>query len=157
MLKEKKNIIILVIVVIFIIIMAIWGLSNKADAQFWNENTKVKCLPNSHDNLVIHIHPTLEIYMDGEKQLIPANLGIKAGCMAEIHTHDATGVLHVESFDRNRDFVLSEFFEVWEEPFEREGYSLEITVNGQKNEEYGDFVFRDRDSIVLEYSSLEDL
>jgi hypothetical protein len=45
---------------------------------------------------------------------VPANIGIdeQAGYLTSLHTHDATGIIHVESPTR-RSFNLGDFFDVW--------------------------------------------
>jgi hypothetical protein len=62
---------------------------------------------------VIHIHQHLDIYVDGKHETVPAQIGIYDGqFLTELHTHDTTGVMHVES-DKKRNFSLGEFFGVW--------------------------------------------
>lgn len=63
---------------------------------------------------VIHIHQHLDIYVDGKKVQVPALIGIdtNAGFLTELHTHDTSGILHVESATK-RDYVLGQFFGEW--------------------------------------------
>src|SRR5207244_304602 len=63
-----------------------------------------------------HIHPHLDIVILGQKQEIPADIGIVAGCMNPIHTHDQSGQIHIESPEK-RDFILADFFAVWNKTF----------------------------------------
>lgn len=65
-----------------------------------------------HKNLAMHIHPFLEIEINGQKYTIPANIGISAKGMQVIHTHDATGKLHIES-PYQYQFYLKDFFTIW--------------------------------------------
>lgn len=75
----------------------------------------------THDNIGYHIHVHLAIYLNGEALQIPNNLGIggpqapRPGCMYALHTHDATGVLHIESITTER-FFLGQFFQIWGQP-----------------------------------------
>jgi hypothetical protein len=62
--------------------------------------------------LLYHSHPSLTIIVSGSTQSIPANVGIGGICNKPIHTHDATGTLHVET-DENRDYTLGDFFLIW--------------------------------------------
>jgi hypothetical protein len=39
---------------------------------------------------------------------------------AERHTHDATGIIHIESPDE-RPYTLGNFFDIWGEPLSRKG------------------------------------
>ena len=43
----------------------------------------------------LHWHPELAIFVKGEKQEIPANLGIGA-VHNPMHTHDSSGIIHLE-------------------------------------------------------------
>src|SRR6185437_60231 len=63
---------------------------------------------------VIHIHQHLDIYVNGKKVQVPALVGIdtNAGFLTELHTHDTSGILHVES-ESKRDYVLGQFFGEW--------------------------------------------
>jgi hypothetical protein len=63
---------------------------------------------------VIHIHQHLDIYVNGKKVQVPALIGIDTtgGFLTELHTHDTSGVLHVESASK-RDYILGQFFGEW--------------------------------------------
>ena len=63
---------------------------------------------------VIHIHQHLDIYVNGKKVQVPALVGIdtSSGFLTELHTHDTSGILHVES-ETKRDYVLGQFFGEW--------------------------------------------
>jgi len=108
-----------------------------------------------------HIHPTITIVANGENQVVPADIGIRGGCMNALHTHDMSGLVHVESPER-RDFTLGDFFAVWEQPFTRNGilsyaldedHQIQVTVNGIDVETYEDTVLSDNAVIVITYES----
>jgi hypothetical protein len=63
---------------------------------------------------VIHIHQHLDVYVNGKKVQVPALVGIDtaSGFLTELHTHDTSGILHVESAT-NRSYVLGQFFGEW--------------------------------------------
>jgi hypothetical protein len=62
---------------------------------------------------VIHIHQHLDIYVNGKHIKVPTGIGIYDGqFLTELHTHDSTGLLHVES-PRKRTFTLGQFFAAW--------------------------------------------
>jgi hypothetical protein len=62
---------------------------------------------------VIHIHQHLDIFVNGKHETVPQSIGIFDGqFLTELHTHDATGIMHVES-PKKREFSLGEFFGVW--------------------------------------------
>jgi hypothetical protein len=67
------------------------------------------------EGVVLHIHQHIDIFIRGHAAQVPANIGIVTSpsvLFAPIHTHDATGIIHVES-PVVRDFSLGEFFDVW--------------------------------------------
>jgi hypothetical protein len=63
----------------------------------------------------LHIHAHLDVLVNGQKVPVPANLGIaRSGAeLAELHTHDDTGVIHVESPTKDKRFNLGEVFSEW--------------------------------------------
>jgi hypothetical protein len=108
-----------------------------------------------------HIHPQLNIVVNGQKQVIPANIGITSDCLHPIHTHDDTGTIHVESPEQ-RDFILGDFFAVWGQPFSKDqilsykadaNHQIIMTVNGRLNTDYENLVLRDLDQIVITYQA----
>lgn len=61
----------------------------------------------------MHIHQHLDLYVDGRKVPVPAGIGIHPAVeFAPLHTHDASGVIHVES-PTVRTYTLGQFFAVW--------------------------------------------
>lgn len=130
--------------------------SNSNSAGVW-QDTQIACLPSGHQNLAFHIHPNLQIIVDGEAESIPANVGTPPSCMAEVHTHDSTGRLHVESADSTKEntLTLNDFFAVWDRDIAREGYELSASVNGSSVEDPASVVLQDEMNIVLEYESVE--
>jgi hypothetical protein len=67
-----------------------------------------------HNGLVEHYHAHLDIYADGKKVKVPELVGINpgAGYLTELHTHDATGVVHIES-QQQGDYTLGQFIAEW--------------------------------------------
>lgn len=65
---------------------------------------------------LLHTHEHLDLYLDGKHVAIPAGVGIGSDAggpfFSPLHTHDRTGVLHVES-SAVRPYTLGEFFGVW--------------------------------------------
>lgn len=100
----------------------------------------------------LHWHPELAIFVNGEKQEIPANLGIGV-THNPLHTHDSSGVIHLEfqGVVRRDDVKLDKFFEVWGKDFMELGSSVTMTVNGEENTELQNYVMRDGDKIELHY------
>src|SRR5829696_6557255 len=65
------------------------------------------------EGTAVHIHQHLDLYVDGAKVPVPAGIGIDPAVgFAPLHTHDASGIIHVES-PTPRGYTLGEFFAVW--------------------------------------------
>lgn len=100
----------------------------------------------------LHWHPELTIYVKGEKQEIPANIGIGA-VHKPIHTHNDNdkGILHLEfqGLVRKQDIALGIFFKNWEKDMRSFGINMKMTVNGKENTEYENYVMKDKDKIEL--------
>jgi len=112
-----------------------------------------------HESLTMHIHQMLTIKINGEQIIIPANIGLPNGMMRPIHTHDASGKIHVEG-TCPRDFTLGEIFDVWGEEFTEISFmgnpidathTLTMSVNGVETTMFGDYVLKDGDEIELVY------
>jgi hypothetical protein len=63
---------------------------------------------------VEHIHTHLDVLVDGAPVTVPANIGIDMSrrTISPLHTHDVSGVIHIES-PVPRQFSLGEFFSEW--------------------------------------------
>jgi hypothetical protein len=64
---------------------------------------------------VEHIHAHLDIRVDGNPIEVPADIGIDQtrGSISPLHTHDASGVVHIES-PVKRQFTVGELFSEWD-------------------------------------------
>jgi hypothetical protein len=77
--------------------------------------------------LAFHIHQHLDLYVNGQPVAVPAQIGISGG-FAFLHTHDATGVIHVES-PAVKNYTLGNFFDVWGVLFTKDQLGA-YTANG---------------------------
>jgi hypothetical protein len=77
----------------------------------------IRCQP---EHLESHYHAHLELLRDGHPVQVPALIGIdlQHQCLYWLHTHDTTGVMHIESPD-SRTYTLGQFFDVWGKPLSR--------------------------------------
>ena len=65
------------------------------------------------EGTAVHLHQHLDLYVDGAKVPVLAGIGIDPAVgFAPLHTHDASGVIHIES-PTARGYTLGEFFAVW--------------------------------------------
>ena len=62
-----------------------------------------------------HFHTHLDILVDGRPVAVPAGLGIAPSGreMSELHTHDTTGILHIEAPTTGKRYVLGQLFTEW--------------------------------------------
>jgi hypothetical protein len=62
----------------------------------------------------VHIHEHLDVVVNGKLYPVPALIGINVPqrFITELHTHDQSGIVHVES-PTVRTFTLGQFFDVW--------------------------------------------
>jgi hypothetical protein len=62
-----------------------------------------------------HVHTHLAIFKDGQSLALPMNIGLPGQCNYEMHTHDQTGIIHIET-PNLKSFTLGKFFDVWGQP-----------------------------------------
>lgn len=98
----------------------------------------------ANEGSVLHYHVHVSITINGTAAPIPAQIGIPQtsdpnnACLYWIHTHDTTGVLHIES-PVQRDFTFGNFLHIWHQQFAQLQYPLQLDsssgwtvyVNGQ--------------------------
>ncbi|MBU6501084.1 MAG: hypothetical protein KGJ89_03075 [Patescibacteria group bacterium] len=134
-----------------------WG--NHSVSNQTNRQLALSCTTDMFTTF--HIHPHLQILINGQQQDIPANIGITLACMHPIHTHDTSGTLHVESPEA-RDFTLADFFAVWDKTFNQnqildntidDSHIIKVMVNGSQVDTYENTILRDKDQIVISYEA----
>jgi hypothetical protein len=88
-----------------------------------------------------HFHAHVSLFVEGEQLAIPAAIGItdpvindgyvvNGDCYYWLHTHDATGVIHIEPPD-DADYTLGQLFDIWGHPLGSAGvagYAGELSV-----------------------------
>jgi hypothetical protein len=64
--------------------------------------------------LAFHIHQHLDVFVEGRRVTVPADIGINVQqqFLTVLHTHDNSGIIHVES-PTERTFALGQLFDVW--------------------------------------------
>ncbi len=91
----------------------------------------------TQEGTALHIHQHLDVLVNGRRVEVPAGIGINDNeFIAPLHTHDPSGVIHVES-PTLRSFTLGQFFAVWGVRFTPRclgGYcgSLRVYVDGRR-------------------------
>lgn len=63
-----------------------------------------------------HFHAHLDVLVNGKSMPVPADLGIDmmggTGAMSDLHTHDNSGVIHIEAM-KDRRYTLGQLFNEW--------------------------------------------
>jgi hypothetical protein len=100
-------------------------------------------------NYVYHWHTLLTIYSGGVQFTIPANVGITAGCLEPVHTHDTTGRIHIET-TVNRLYSIGDFYIVWGRSFDT---PTQMLVNGSAVSPSPSVTLYDQEMISIYYAS----
>jgi hypothetical protein len=119
-------------------------------------------LPGQSDT-GFYIHALLRIFINGKPVPVPAQIGIdpQERFLAPLHTHDATGIVHIES-QRPYRFTLGQVFTIWGVRFTDTrigGYAnhgvrrLRAFVNGRPVAHPAARILRAHDRIVVGYGS----
>ncbi len=74
----------------------------------------VECLPVNH---TFHEHAHVSVFLNGEQLAVPASTGIVnlspgVDCFYALHTHNRSGMIHVEAAAPTT-FTLGQFFDIW--------------------------------------------
>lgn len=67
---------------------------------------------NNVEQLVFHNHAHLDIFINSQPYTIPSQIGITDKCFYWLHTHDESGVIHIES-PVARNYTLGQFLDIW--------------------------------------------
>ena len=135
-----------------------------ASAVYWMASPPAVRDPNVISTNGIHWHPKIELYVNGVRQEVPANVGIRPAYaqvpnfdrgmgMTEMHTHDASGTVHMEiagTVTREK-ITLGTFFKTWGKTFDDFGSKLIMKVNGTDNSEGKAYEMQDGDQIILSF------
>ncbi|HEY7631627.1 MAG TPA: hypothetical protein VH817_13035 [Thermoleophilaceae bacterium] len=108
-----------------------------------------------------HVHADLQVYINGKKTTVPANLGIdpQGRFISPIHTHDTSGVVHMES-TKYYPFTLGEFVNIWGVDFNNNqlgeyktgnGNVLQLWVNGKRVPNPVNYKMKAHDVMILGY------
>jgi len=99
----------------------------------------------SQEYATLHVHTHLAIFYKGKQMQVPEYIGfapnLAGGCLYWIHTHDASGIIHIEAPDINPPqgglYTLGMLFDIWGQPLERDDVAglvgpVTAYVNGMK-------------------------
>jgi len=109
-----------------------------------------------------HIHQELKILIDGVPQTVPAGIGLRSDGALPLHTHDATGLIHVES-PTFQPYRLGDFFKIGGQPFDSKHilnytadrkHKITMTVNGFASRQFQNLKLFDLQTIVIRYTTI---
>ena len=100
----------------------------------------IRC--ESGEQLAVHSHAHVDLIYKGQPAAIPAQVGITSTCLYWMHTHQTSGIVHIEAprESASRQFTLGDFFQVWGQPLSDQqvatfklgsGDQLKMWVDGQ--------------------------
>ncbi|MFT5179556.1 MAG: hypothetical protein ACI9GH_000582 [Candidatus Paceibacteria bacterium] len=152
----NKPVIAMVVVTLVILLGGVWLVGSPED------------LTDDPNNPIlstngIHYHPEVEIYIYGEKQDIPSDIGLVGG-HSPVHTHDTDGIIHLEygsGVVRGDDTRLGNFFEIWGKEFNSNQIldhvsgsdgTVTMTVNSELNTEFENYRMKDGDKIEIRFN-----
>jgi hypothetical protein len=153
--KRRKKSIMIIIPVAAAIGAAIFGL-------FYMSGTSL-----SSNQMVLHNHVRLNVTVDGQPVVVPAQIGMTMGGnsgdpllygdhsldkygmsgMSPLHTHDATGLIHVES-NIVRNFTLGKFLDIWQ-GLNTNGKSVIATVNNEPVSDFRSILLKNGEQVTL--------
>lgn len=86
------------------------------------------------ETLAEHFHAHLDVIVNGKPTPVPGNLGIDLTSrqLAELHTHDSSGILHIEAPDTTHKYVLGQLFAEWDVRLDASHLGSLTTGNGKQ-------------------------
>jgi len=119
---------------------------------------------NPMEQAVFHIHAHLDIIINGVYFLVPSQIGIPSNCFYWLHTHDESGIIHIEA-PMHQDFTLGQFFDIWNKKLSNDhifnyvanaNNPLNVYINGTKvpdGTNYRDIKLHAHDEIAIVYGT----
>jgi len=90
----------------------------------------INCRSSLNNQFHHHVH--LSLFVNGEQIAVPRGTGMKdpgksnfiyhASCFYFLHTHDTTGIIHIEP-KTDETFTLKQYFDEWGEPLSVNGFA----------------------------------
>ncbi len=83
---------------------------------------------------VEHIHVYVTMWIDGQQQSIPQYVGIpqdqsgNTTCFYWLHTHDSSGIIHIEA-PAKEPFTFGQFIDEWNQQFNNLGFPSQLLLN----------------------------
>src|SRR4051812_3384870 len=109
--KINKFFIFTIIAIISIVMLSFTSVIKNNSSNALSTTTTpidgIRC--ESLEGSAFHIHAKLDIFINGQNYTLPASIGITDDCLYWMHTHDESGIIHIES-PIQKTFTLGQFF-----------------------------------------------
>ncbi len=118
---------------------------SNGDTSSGGQGSPVGGIPCDNMSVTYHVHAHLSLFNNGQRIAIPGAVGINnftqtspgvfyatsSGCYYYLHTHDASGILHIEWPASSASPTLGQLFDIWGQPLTLtnvSGYQGSVTV-----------------------------
>lgn len=165
-LSKKTKVAIISVSILFTFIIMATVVYYTAFSQKSLAIDEIQC--NNMEHTAFHIHAHLDLFINGKSFTLPQLIGIKPEerCLYWLHTHDDSGIIHIESPVR-KEFTLGQFFDIWNQKFDnthllnyatnnKSDIMLNVYVNGKKinnDTNFRDIKLNSHDEIAVVYGN----
>jgi hypothetical protein len=154
---------------------AIAPISESSDEKpAYQLDSSLSSFVDTNKKIVMHLHPRLNVTLNGKSLVIPSGVGMNTTLwndhsldrygmqpmkmttkdmsmimqgMSPLHTHDTSGVIHVES-NEFRNYTLGQFLQNW--GIDIDGKEVKLSVNGNNVMDYKNYILADKDQMILD-------
>jgi hypothetical protein len=118
----------------------------------------------TEEGSIVHYHAHLDVIVNGEAVTVASQIGIAKTTISPMHTHDKSGVVHIEA-DEDAEFTTRQFFTEWAVALDKDcvgdfcaddDHQLLGFVNGEQVDDPSAIVFTRHDEVVIWYGSSSD-
>jgi hypothetical protein len=118
----------------------------------------------TEEGSIVHYHAHLDVIINGEAVTVASQIGIAKTTISPMHTHDKSGVVHIEA-EEDAEFTTQQFFTEWEVALTKDcvgdfcaddDHQLLGFVNGEQVDDPSAIVFTRHDEVVIWYGSSSD-
>jgi hypothetical protein len=105
-----------IVIAVLLISLVVYNVVDKSTTSIGDYKFPFQCLGIQGETL--HVHIWLRIVIDGQNVTVPAYIGIvspngSSTCFEPMHTHDASGIIHIESTVLGQNYTLGDLFDIW--------------------------------------------
>jgi hypothetical protein len=107
-----------IFLVVFVVLVVLYRMN--ATPLSGQPVANIRC--DNSEQLAVHYHAHIDLIYKGQPATIPAQTGITGSCFYWMHTHQTTGIVHIEApkDSASRQFTLGDFFAVWKQPLDHQ-------------------------------------